>query len=161
MGATRAGLGGGPSACTSAGAHSLPYSLSKKDGVASTRTVGTTDMPGPSVTSVGGVVENDLHRHALDDLDIVAGGVLGGQQRERRPRSRLDAGDMAAHGAVRISVDFERDRLAGPHVVELRLLEIRRDPDRVRYEHGEVRARLRELTDCRTELDGTAGLRLS
>ena len=66
---------------------------------------------------------------------------------------------MAADRAFRISVDLERHRLAGAHVVELRLLEIRRDPDLVRHEHGEVRARLRELTDCRSEVDDTSRLR--
>ena len=33
---------------------SHPLSRSKSEGVGSTRTVGTTDMPGPSATSVGG-----------------------------------------------------------------------------------------------------------
>ena len=52
---TRAGLSCGPSGCISGGAQNLPHSRSKKDGVASIRTLGTTDMPGPSATSVGGL----------------------------------------------------------------------------------------------------------
>ncbi len=39
------------------------------------------------------------------------------------------------------------DRLPGPHVVELGLLEVRRNPDVVGHEHGEVRAGLRKLAD--------------
>src|SRR5579859_7579737 len=41
------------------------------------------------------IVEDDLDGYALDDLDIIAGGVLGRQKREGGPRARLDAGDMA------------------------------------------------------------------
>jgi hypothetical protein len=37
----------------------------------------------------------------------------------------LDAGDAAADGALRISVDLERHRLFRPHRLELRFLEIR------------------------------------
>jgi hypothetical protein len=70
------------------------------------------------------IVNNDLHRHALDDLDVVAGRVLCGQQRERGAGPRLDAGNMASNVAVRIGVDRESHELSRPHRVELRLLEI-------------------------------------
>ena len=41
------------------------------------------------------IVEDDLDRHALDDLDVIAGGVLRRQQREGGARSGLHARDMA------------------------------------------------------------------
>src|SRR3979490_3225429 len=65
------------------------------------------------------IIHDDLDRHALDDLDVVAGGVLGGQQRERGAGARLNAVDMAADHAPRIAVDLERCRLSRPHAVEL------------------------------------------
>ena len=46
----------------------------------------------------------------------------------------------------------------GRMCVELRLLEVRRDPDVVRHEHRQVRAGLRELADCGGELDDAARL---
>src|SRR4051812_16853798 len=40
------------------------------------------------------VGEDDLHRHALHDLDVVAGRVLGRQRAEDAARSRLEAVDL-------------------------------------------------------------------
>src|ERR1700761_5877017 len=59
----------------------------------------------------GHVVEGDLHRHPLDDLHIVAGGVLAGQQGEGLPRAALDGVDLAVqlHGA---GIDAHVHRLA-------------------------------------------------
>src|SRR5262245_1748520 len=104
------------------------------------------------------VVDRDLHRHPLDDLDEVAGGVLGRKQRERRPGSRLDAGDVAVKGATGIGVDPERGGLARPHLGELRLLEVGVDPDLVRHEHRQAGAGLGELTDRGREIGDASGL---
>src|SRR5262249_49987001 len=98
-------------------------------------------------------VDDDFDWNALHDLDVIAGGILRRQEREGGARSRLDAGDMAADAAVRISVNRERHRLSRPHRVELGLLEIRRDPNLVRNEHGQSRAGLRELADRGGEAD--------
>jgi hypothetical protein len=65
---------------------------------------------------------------------------------------------MAVDDAFRIGVDLERHWLSGPHVVELCFLEIRPDPDVVRHEHRQVRARLCEFADCGAELDDTPRL---
>src|SRR5487761_138326 len=40
-------------------------------------------------------IERNAHGHALYDLDPVAGGILGGQQRERRARARAESDDPA------------------------------------------------------------------
>ena len=62
---------------------------------------------------IGGAhVEHDLHRHALHDLDVVAGGVLRRQQREGGAGARLHARDMAFERVVRIGVDVMRHLLA-------------------------------------------------
>src|SRR4051794_5324791 len=76
-----------------------------------------------------GVLHDDLHGHPLNHLDVVAGGVLGRQQRERRAGPGLDAVDMAPDGTVRVGVDADVRRLAGPHRGQLRFLVVRRDPD--------------------------------
>src|SRR5207302_10079944 len=64
-------------------------------------------------------VEHDLHRHALDDLHEVAGGILGWQQAEPRARAGLDAVDVALEDEPRIRVDLDDGRLARAHPREL------------------------------------------
>src|SRR5260370_16520995 len=44
------------------------------------------------------IVDDDLHRHALDDLDVVARRVFRWKQREPRPTPTLNARDVAANG---------------------------------------------------------------
>ena len=46
------------------------------------------------------IVQDELDRHALDDLDVVAGRVFGRQQREGRAGAGLDAVDMAVEVRV-------------------------------------------------------------
>src|SRR6202011_3048578 len=72
--------------------------------------------------------------------------------------SGLDTFDMAADLALRIGVDRERCRIAGSHVVELNLLEVRRHPDLIRHKHRQARAGLGELTDCGGQVDNTPWL---
>ena len=104
------------------------------------------------------IVQDDLDRHALDDLDVVAGRVFGRQQREGRAGAGLDAIEMAVEVAFRVGVDLQVDRLPRPHAVELRLLVVRHHPDLVGHEHRKVRARLRILADGAGEVDDAAGL---
>jgi hypothetical protein len=66
---------------------------------------------------------------------------------------------MTVDFAFRIGVDRERCRIAGPHVVELNLLEVCRDPDPIRHKHRQARARLGELTDRGGQIDDTSRLR--
>src|SRR4029453_10219525 len=79
------------------------------------------------------IVHVDLDRYALDNLDEVAGSILGGQQRERGSGPGLDALDMTVDLALRIGGDPERPRIPLPHLVEFILLEVRRHPDLIRY----------------------------
>src|SRR6202011_6066139 len=73
--------------------------------------------------------------------------------------SGLDTFDMAVDLALRIGVDRERSRIAGPHVAELNLLEVRRHPDLIRYKHRKAGARRGELTDRGGQVDDTPRLR--
>src|ERR1700753_3161395 len=57
-------------------------------------------------------VEQDLHRHALDDLGEVAGGVLRRQQRELRTGAGRQAVDRAGEVEVGIHVERDPDMLA-------------------------------------------------
>src|ERR1700744_1885454 len=104
------------------------------------------------------VVHYDLDRHTLDYLYVIAGGVLGRQQRERGARSRLDTVDMTADRPAGIGVDPERDRIARPHAIELDFLEVRRHPDLVRNERGQAGAGLCELAHGRAKVDDAARL---
>src|ERR1700678_2004019 len=60
------------------------------------------------------VVQNDLHRDALNDLVEVAGRVVRRQQGECEPAGRRQAVDMTSHLDARETVDLDRDRLAVP-----------------------------------------------
>ena len=104
-------------------------------------------MPGASRLSFSRLlVEDDLHRHTLDDLYVIAGRVLGRQNAESRTCAGLKAFDLAVKSLVRIRVDLDIDRLADLHVLELRFLEIRDDPDLVRLrDRHQRRADLDEL----------------
>ena len=64
---------------------------------------------------VGRPIEHDLDRHALDDLDVIAGRVLRRQQAERGAAAGLDAVDMAFELAAGIGVDGDLDWIAGPY----------------------------------------------
>ena len=61
-------------------------------------------MPGPNCTS-GGLIEYDLDRYALHDLDVIAGRILRRQQAERGAAAGLNAVDVAGEFAVGIGVD--------------------------------------------------------
>src|ERR1700684_514026 len=75
------------------------------------------------------LVDDDLHRYALNDLDEIAGGVFGREGRELRTGPELDAVDMALQPQRRIVIDPDIDVLARPHVDELALLEVGGNPD--------------------------------
>src|SRR5205085_6097368 len=93
------------------------------------------------------VIDDDLDRHALHDLDEIPGGVLRRESSELGARAELDAVDMAGELEPRIGVDRDPHLLARPHTVELGLLEIRRHPD-FRHHDGEDRgARLQVIAE--------------
>src|SRR5208282_578507 len=74
------------------------------------------------------LVEYDLHRYALHNFDVIAGGVFGREQAEARTAGASDGIDMPLVGlAVRIHRDVSRQTWL--HLLELRLLEVRRDPE--------------------------------
>src|SRR6202166_157604 len=75
------------------------------------------------------LVDDDLDRHALHDLDEIAGRVLGRESGEFRTRSQLNAIYVTPQVEVRIGVEFDGHRLARPYSVELAFLEIRGDPN--------------------------------
>src|ERR1700679_1284576 len=75
------------------------------------------------------LVDDDLHRHALNDLDEVAGGVFRREGREFRAGPELDAVAVALQPQLRVGIDPDIDVLTGPHVDELALFEVGGDPD--------------------------------
>lgn len=88
---------------------------------------------------VGGVDFN-AHGHALDDLDPVAGGVLGRQEGEGAARPGGEAGHAAMIGDVAaVHVHADHGGLADAHLVELDFLEIGVDPQAVQGDHGHER----------------------
>src|ERR1700729_1302902 len=85
-------------------------------------------------------VDDDLHRHALNDLDEVAGGVFGREGRELRAGAELDAVDVSFKPQMRIGIDPNLHVLAGAHVDELTFLEVRGDPDFWRHDGNDLLA---------------------
>ena len=114
---------------------------------------------GQEPIDLGGLVEDDLHRHALHHLDVVAGGVLRRQQAEAGAGAGLQTVDMAAQRPVGIGVDGDLDRLARPHVGKLRLLEVGRHPGSADGEIGEGLVCLHDVADIHRALGHAACLR--
>ena len=77
---------------------------------------------------VEALVDDDLDGDAADDLDEVAGCVLGGEGGEAGAGALLDALDVAVQLEVRVGVDGDVDALADGHAGELGFLEVGDDP---------------------------------
>src|ERR1700730_12277549 len=71
------------------------------------------------------LVDDDLDRHALHDLNEIAGRVLGRKSGEFRTRSQLNAIYMTLEVKVGIGVELDGRGLAWTHSVEFAFLEIR------------------------------------
>src|SRR6185503_21306718 len=74
-------------------------------------------------------IETDANRNALHDLDVVAGRIVGRQQAESRAGRRGQTLNLSIERLATVRVSTNRDALAGTDVFDLRLLEVRRDPD--------------------------------
>ena len=84
-------------------------------------------------------IELKAHRQTLDDLDPIAGRILGRQHCEIGASAGAHADDVRPERAVRIGIDVDRRLLAWTHMGQARLAEIRLDPDapaRQQREHG-------------------------
>src|SRR5262245_28397330 len=94
------------------------------------------------------LVDGDANGDTLNHLHEVPCRVLGRQQAEARSRRGGEALDVPLEIAAAVGVDLDDGRLPGAHVFQLRLLEIRGDPDVFERDHGhEWLARLNHLTD--------------
>jgi multidrug efflux pump subunit AcrA (membrane-fusion protein) len=101
----------------------------------------------------------NVSQRQLETLKSLRGNALGAlaQAQAQRDQAKLnleyttvvaaESGHMAVKNALGIGVDRDRDRLPGPHVIELRLLEVRRDPNVVRDEGRERRPRRHIFAD--------------
>src|SRR5262245_17600064 len=93
-------------------------------------------------------IEADANGNALHDLDVVAGGVVGRQQAESRARRRGEAFDFSVERLAAVRVGANGHTLAGTNVLDLRLLEIGRDPHPLEWDQRHQRlTRLNQLTD--------------
>jgi hypothetical protein len=84
------------------------------------------------------------HRHALRDLDPVAGCVLRREQRERRAAASAHALDDTLERPIRVHVDANRHFLPGVNALELGLLEVRIDPEAAAHDDREQRVARRD-----------------
>src|SRR5580658_7254225 len=75
------------------------------------------------------LVDDDLDRHTLHDLDEIAGRVFRRESGEFRTRSQLNTIHVTPKVEVRIGVELDGRGLARAHSVELAFLEIRGDPN--------------------------------
>src|SRR6266850_3596100 len=73
-------------------------------------------------------VDRDLHRNPLDDLDVIAGGIFGRKQTEKRTGRSGNTVHAALVGSI-VGIDKELDALPRPHRHELSLFEVCGDPD--------------------------------
>jgi hypothetical protein len=98
------------------------------------------------------VIEDDLHWQALHDLDVVAGGVFGRQQAERRSAAGLDAVDPARKVAAAEGVNPDIDGLPDAHGGKLCFLEVGGDPHIQRHHDHDRLPGSRERADRRGQL---------
>lgn len=99
------------------------------------------------------MVEDDFDRYALDDFHIIARRVLRRKHGEGLAGSALDRLNVSGEPHPGIGVDLDVHRLAGAHVGELSLLEVRGDPDIVRHDGHQFLA-LRDVVAQRNGLVG-------
>ena len=85
-------------------------------------------------------VERDAHRHALDNFDPVAAGVLRRQQRKRRAGARAQAGDGAVkHHFAAVHIGLQRGALADAQIFQLAFFEVGIDPQVFQRHHRHQR----------------------
>ena len=101
---------------------------------------------GPQRTVSRHAIEDDLDRHALHDLDIVAGGIFRRQQCKGLTCAALNGIHVTLGVSCRAGIDADRDSLPGPNQVELCLLVIGRHP----HGQGHDRHHLLSGVDVRT-----------
>ena len=111
-------------------------------------------MPGRELVVLQSwVIEDDLDRQALHDLDVVAGGVLGRQHAECGAGAALETVDLAVEGDRRHRVDNKINVLPRAYVGQLGLLEVRRHPAVVLHQGEQRLARI----DVVAGADGAMG----
>ena len=86
------------------------------------------------------LIELEAYRQTLDDLDPIAGRILGRQDREIRSGARAHADDVRLERVIRISVDVDRRLLTWTHVGQAGFAEIRLDPDAPARQQRRTRA---------------------
>src|ERR1700678_1013892 len=101
-------------------------------------------------------IDDDLHRNALDDLDVVAGRVLRWKGGELGPGAALHTFNMAAQPQRGIGIDSDRDVLPWAHPIELRLLEVGGNPDLWRDDREDGRADLQIVAPLHVALGDPA-----
>src|SRR5262245_28133668 len=90
--------------------------------------------------------EDDLHGHALHNLDVVAGGILRRQQAEFCTGRSGDAVDVPLEFAIE-AIDGDLRALPWLDALQLRFLVVGRDPDVAeRYQREQWLPRLDDLT---------------
>src|SRR6185312_3357419 len=98
----------------------------------------------------------DADRDALHDLDEVAGGVVGGKQREAGARAAREALDLPLERLAGEGVDLDLHRLAHVHPADLRLFEIGDDVGGGRHQLDERLPHGDELPLVDGQLGGVA-----
>src|SRR5262249_45389390 len=105
------------------------------------------------IVGVWGCIEDDLDWNALHDFDKVTGSVLGWEETKTRSRTRLPAVNVPHKHFAGIGINLDLHGLPWSHMRELRLHEVRDDPDVVGH-NGQHR--LADL-DIRSGFHGFAG----
>jgi hypothetical protein len=91
-------------------------------------------------------IDSDSYGKSLHYFDIVAAGVLGRKQAEQRPSGSWKIFDRSFIVAIE-SIDVNAHGLTGSHMLQLSLLEVRRDPDVVeRHDDHQALTRLHPMS---------------
>src|SRR5262245_46683127 len=79
-------------------------------------------------------LKDDFYRDSLNDFDVIARGIFGRKQAEKRTGRSGDAVDVASV-ATPIGIGIKNHTLTGPDVSKLRLVEISSDPHVLERSH--------------------------
>src|SRR6202522_928719 len=90
--------------------------------------------------------KHNLDRHSLNDLGEIASSIVRRQQGELRTAGRGDLLDLAVKHSIWKRIDPDIRRVAGSHIGELSLFEVRLHPDFALNQVDHWRSRSDQLT---------------
>ena len=112
------------------------------------------------------IVEPNFYRDSLDDFRVIAGGIVGREQRELRTAGRRDLDDFPVEDLAGVFIDPDFGRIADFHIRELRLAVVGLHPFHIADKSDHLRSGRYQLPRpylslAHTPIRGSSDLRVS